>query len=84
MNVFVPQLQIHKFDHSLTHFVLNFSKAIHFVNFLISFKIKVINLTLCNKIVSMLNISTFDVFSDCHSLGQSVTGIALFIFVLIP
>ena len=30
----------------------------------------------------MLNIITFDEFSGCHSLGQSVTGIALFAFWL--
>ena len=32
----------------------------------------------------MLNIFTFDAFSFCHSLGQSVTGIKMFIFWLIP
>ena len=32
----------------------------------------------------MLNMFTFNLFSVCHSLGQSVTGIALFIFWLRP
>ena len=32
----------------------------------------------------MLYIFTVDVFSVCHSLGQSVTDIALLIFCLIP
>ena len=36
------------------------------------------------KNISMIDKFTFDVFSVCHSLGQSVTGIALFICCLIP
>ena len=67
MNVFVPQSQIHKPTNSLTNPAL------------ISFKIKVIELSLWNKNISMSNMFTFDVFSVCHSLCQSVTGIALFI-----
>ena len=55
-----------------------------FTVFLISYKIKVIELTFYNKNISMLKMFTVDVFSDCHSLGQSVTGIALLIFWLIP
>ena len=39
---------------------------------------------LCVKNISMLNMLTFDVFSVCHSHGQSVTGIALFMFWHIP
>ena len=31
----------------------------------------------------MTDMFSFDVFSVCHSLGQAVTGIALFIFWLI-
>ena len=34
--------------------------------------------------ILMLNMLTFDEFSVCHLLGNSVTGIALFIFRLIP
>ena len=44
------------------------------VNFSISFLI----------LIYMLNMFTFIVFSVCHSLGQSVTCIALLIFCLIP
>ena len=53
-----------------------------FFVFLLPSKIKVIELVIKN--ISMLNVFMFEVFSVCHSLGQSVTGIALFIFWLIP
>ena len=33
---------------------------------------------------TMINMFTYDMFSVCHSLGQFVMGIALFIFGLIP
>ena len=36
--------------------------------------------SLTNKNIFMLEMFKFDVFSVCHSLDQSVTGIALFIF----
>ena len=49
--------------------------------FLISFKIKVIELCVI-KDISMLKMFTFNVFSVCHLFGQSVTGLAFFIFWL--
>ena len=62
------------------------SHSLIFFVFLISSKIKVLELTLLNKNISRLNMFTFDVFSVCHSLGQSVMGITLYMFVfwLIP
>ena len=49
-----------------------------------SSKIKVKVFTLCNKNISKLNMLRFDVVLVCHSHGQLVTGIALFIFWIIP
>ena len=68
MYVFVT----HKFTHSLTN--------MFFFIFLVSSKIKAILCIL--KIMSMLNMFSFDVFSVCHSLGQLVAGLVLFIFWL--
>ena len=47
---------------------------------LMSFKIKVIEVFSCIKNIPMLNMFTFDVFSACHSLSQSVTGVTLLHF----
>ena len=56
--------------------------SLMFLFVFISSNIKVIELTLGINKISMLNM--FDMFSFCHSLGQSVTDIVLFIFWLIP
>ena len=58
---------------SLTHSLTSFF-------FLIFFIIKVRKLTSLIKTISMLDMFTSDVFSVCHSLGQTVMVIALFTF----
>ena len=74
--MFVPKSpsQANKLTNSLTS---------GFFVFLILLKKKVIELTSCYRNISMLDMFTFDVFLVCSSLGQSVTGIALFIFCVI-
>ena len=73
-NVFVSQV-----TNSLTNSQIC---SLMFLFVFISSNIKVIELTLGINKISMLNM--FDMFSFCHSLGQSVTDIVLFIFWLIP
>ena len=41
-------------------------------------RITVLELSPYNKNISIENIFTFDAVSDCHSLSQTVTGVALF------
>ena len=63
LNVFVHQSP----TNSLT------DEGFFVVVFLRFFKIQVIELSLCDKNISMLNVFTLDAISVCHSLGQSVT-----------
>ena len=71
MNVVVPQSLSHSVIQSLNH-SLTQSLAFLCLPHIIQNK-TVIELSLSNKNISMLNTFTFDAGSVCHSLGQSVT-----------
>ena len=61
---------------------LNHSRKCFFVS-LIPSKMNLLNPLCVTNNVYMLKMYTFDAFSVCHSLSQTVTGETLFIFWLI-
>ena len=68
---YLSLLKYFSISNSVTHSVTN-------VFALLSFKIKILKLYLCNQNISMI---TFEAFSVCHSLGQLVRGATFLLFL---